>query len=426
MDPLTPLEELGREVARAQDQQLEKSDAIERARPAVLLDPVGPKTSWPRMLLFAGTGLATAATAFLLVVLWPRAIELTVGEGPGAQVSGSFVVAGPQAPLPLRFSDGSAVDLEPGASARILGRTPHGVTLLLEGGRMSASVVHRPDTDWKMRAGPFEVRVTGTKFDLEWNVARGSLTLIGLQGSVVVVGCEPGRQIVLVTGQSLQASCQEGKLVLGSESYVVPPPPPAPSSASLPSVRELPAADPELGSLVSPGSPGPVLVAKKANPAVHPNQASSWLRLTRDARYSEAWAAAIGEGLDSICASASAEELIELADTARYAANYTGARRVFLATRQRFPGTPQAAAAAFNLGRLAFDALDDAAEASRWFQTAFQEQPRGPLAQESLGRLMESQLKRSDEWGAWESATHYLKQFPDGPHAAAARELVGQ
>jgi outer membrane protein assembly factor BamD (BamD/ComL family) len=62
----------------------------------------------------------------------------------------------------------------------------------------------------------------------------------------------------------------------------------------------------------------------------------------------------------------------------------------------------------------------------RWFQSAYQEQPRGPLAQESLGRLMEAQQKQGDGWGAWETASKYLRQFPDGPHAAAARELEGK
>jgi ferric-dicitrate binding protein FerR (iron transport regulator) len=193
MEPMTPLQELGREVARAQDLQLERGDALDEARGAVLREPAAaPKATWARRGLFAGTGLSAAAAAFLAVVLWPRAIELTVGEGPGARVSGDFVVAGPQAPLPLRFSDGSAVDLEPGASARILHRDRRGVTLLLEGGRLAATVVHRPDTGWKMRAGPFEVRVTGTKFDLEWNVGRGSLTLIGLQARWWSSAASPG------------------------------------------------------------------------------------------------------------------------------------------------------------------------------------------------------------------------------------------
>ena len=112
--------------------------------------------------------------------------------------------------------------------------------------------------------------------------------------------------------------------------------------------------------------------------------------------------------------------------TARYAANYTGAKRVFLAARQRFPGSPQAAVAAFNLGRLAFDALDDAAESGRWFETAYAEQPNGPLAQESLGRLMEARQERGDVAGAREVAAKYLQRFPIGPHAAAAKELVAR
>ncbi|MBI5548980.1 MAG: tetratricopeptide repeat protein [Deltaproteobacteria bacterium] len=429
MDPVTPLERLGREVARAQDAQLQVSRAVAQARPEFLEHAragARERSGAMRILAFAGTGVAAAAMAFLVVVLWPRAIEVRVGAAP---LEGEFVSAGPEGRVPLRFTDGSAVDLEPGASARVLERRSRGVTLLLERGRLGVSVVHRDGADWRMRAGPFEVRVTGTRFDLQWSPAQGSLTLTGLEGSVIVVGCGPGAGIVLVTGQSLTASCLDGKLHLGGRDplpgLVPAPPPPIPTGPPMSSTVALPDGFIDGAPLIS-SDDAPIRRSAPAPLAYQTAPPGSWLAHARQGRYVDAWAVAMAVGLPEICETAGAEELVELADAARYAGNYTGARRVFLVARQRFPGTPQAALAAFGLGRLAFDAREDAAESEGWFKTALAEQPNGPLARESLGRVLEARLDRGDRAGARQVARRYLDEYPMGPHAAFARNVLSE
>ena len=54
------------------------------------------------------------------------------------------------------------------------------------------------------------------------------------------------------------------------------------------------------------------------------------------------------------------------------------------------------------------------------------ETPRGPLAREALGRLMEAQSLAEDSVAAVSSAARYLETYPGGPHALLAKRLVAQ
>jgi outer membrane protein assembly factor BamD (BamD/ComL family) len=87
---------------------------------------------------------------------------------------------------------------------------------------------------------------------------------------------------------------------------------------------------------------------------------------------------------------------------------------------------PRAAVAAYGLGRIAFDQEHAYAQAARWFAAYLNEQPVGPLAREASGRLMEAKQRSGDLAGARSSAQRYLREYPDGPQAALAQELLGQ
>ena len=413
-----PLMNLGREVARAQDEQLAGADTLEAARRGFLNAAAhpAPRLSLSRAVLLAGTAAAASALAFFAMVLWPRAIEIEPGDARLA-TSADFFAAHAE-PLPLRFSEGSAVELSPNASLRVLSRTVHGVTLSLERGRLAAAVVHRKDTDWRLRAGPFEVRVTGTRFDLDWRAEQGALGLTRLIGSVVVTGCEEGQRLALTTGQALEATCRDGHLQVSITRPTLPvPPPPMPVPPPV--------------DIVYPSSPGDASVPDQAAPpppapsrspgAAAPQQ--GWKELAQQARYQEAWAAARAAGLSPILANESAADLLILASSARYAREGLGAQQVLLSLRERFPGSPEAAVAAFDLGKLSFDELADFAGAERWFAVVLEEQPDGPLAQDALGRLMEGRVRQGNRAGAEDAARRYLEKFPGGPQAGLARSL---
>lgn len=86
----------------------------------------------------------------------------------------------------LRFTDGSAIDLLEESSGAVVERTPDGATFALERGRATLDVVHRARARWRVIAGPFDILVTGTGFDLTWigptlnlNLRAGSVTIRG-------------------------------------------------------------------------------------------------------------------------------------------------------------------------------------------------------------------------------------------------------
>jgi TolA-binding protein len=87
--------------------------------------------------------------------------------------------------------------------------------------------------------------------------------------------------------------------------------------------------------------------------------------------------------------------------------------------RERFPGTADAAQAAFLLGRSAAPAV-----AARWFDEYLREAPGGPFAREAAGRLVESHSRAGNHAAARQAASVYLQRYPNGPHAAFARSII--
>jgi TolA-binding protein len=116
-------------------------------------------------------------------------------------------------------------------------------------------------------------------------------------------------------------------------------------------------------------------------------------------------------------------DLVALADAARYAHEKGLAKRGLLAERERFPGTAEARAAAFVLGRMADDA-GVSGEALRWYDAYLSESPRGSFAAEALGRKLVALVRSGDTRAARSVAGAYVERFPSGAHAAYAREVL--
>jgi hypothetical protein len=125
-------------------------------------------------------------------------------------------------------------------------------------------------------------------------------------------------------------------------------------------------------------------------------------------------------GLARTLSSGSLEELSALADAARYAGRSAVAKRVLLTARQRFAGSATARDAAFFLGRIAEDGGGGAIE---WYERYVSESPRGPYASQAFGRKMMLLYKQRGAAAAEPIAQEYLKRFPNGPYAAAARKI---
>jgi hypothetical protein len=149
------------------------------------------------------------AAAVRLLAARPIAFEVEGAEvGPGG-----WVETAAARPATVRFSDGTAVALGGSSAARVTARTPEGATFTVERGRARFEVVHRARTHWLVAAGPFEILVTGTAFDVAWSAERGHALAVELRaGSVIVRGSLAGAGIPLRAGQRLVADLDRGAL----------------------------------------------------------------------------------------------------------------------------------------------------------------------------------------------------------------------
>ena len=129
-------------------------------------------------------------------------------------------------------------------------------------------------------------------------------------------------------------------------------------------------------------------------------------------------------GVKHTLAHASSEELLALADAARYRRRTGLARSALLAERRRFAGSPSALDAAFLLGRLEESRQGQMVEAVRWYDTYLSGAPSGSYASEALGRKMMATKQLRGDPEADSLAKEYLRRFPAGSYAGAARALL--
>ncbi len=426
---MNELEQLGRRIAYEQDALRERAREDTgvrhvRERLHALQLPARSTRRVPYAAWIAGAGLAAAAGLWLwLGAPGPRPLGVVV-VGSGRTLSaGAWIEAPHSAALSLRFSDGTRVAMAPRARARLVEIDAKGAHLLLESGRARVAVVHRPHARWRVSAGPFAVHVTGTRFEVGWDPENDCFALDLTRGRVEVAGCLFGAQgYRMHAGQRLEASCKNRRFDVAEPGLEPAPSAPAMLQAAAPAQAapaRLPAA--HGGLRAAANTPPRARVAARARRNVPRAAGPSWRALARQGRYAEALAVT---DFEADCRHADARQLTTLADTARYAGAADKEELALRLLRQRFPGTPRAALAAYSLGRLEFDVHGGFSRAAEWFRTYLSERPQGALAREARGRLMEATLRSGDMDGARALARRYLHDYAQGPHATLARGLL--
>lgn len=353
---------------------------------------------------FAAAAVA-ASVAFVVAFFVARAgrNDLSFEVAGRAGQAGTSLTAQAGAPLPLRFSDGSVLVFQPGAQARVARLSDNGAELLLDSGRLVADVRHTGQARWSVTAGPFLVRVTGTRFEATWSRPESALTVAMFEGSVVVEGPALGRGLTLRGGESLEVGISSPPVVTRTRSAPTGPAP----EASAPSER------PE------PAPPATAETAVSAN--VHAQ--ASWSDLASNRRYADALVAAEREGFSRLCRQLDASGLLTLGDAARYASSPGRARQAFESLVRRFPRDQRSHDALFALGRLESEA-GAPASAATWFERYLATARNPPLAEEAAGRLVEIYDQEGDAEAAARAAKGYLDRHPDGPRAARARKVL--
>jgi hypothetical protein len=366
------------------------------------------------------TGFTVAAAALLAgaVVLWfvrggsAGNLEFVVGPGARAGEIGAYYAAPSEGRLELRFDDGSRVTLQGGSGVRVSGASRHEAALWVERGSTRFDIEQAPGRVWRVAAGPYVIRVTGTAFTVDWRSAHGELVVQMHEGSVLVSG--PGLEGgVAVSGQE--------RFVTRASAGPEPNASGAPLAVAVPGTPSEPSGDPPRTTLLAEparsGLEGDVNTPRAPRPA----GPASWSRWAATGDHGRIVAAAEAMGLDAALARASAEDLRALADAARFRGRPALARRALLALRQRFAGSSRATDAAFVLGRLE-DGHGQMTAALEWYEAYLSE--GGRLVAEARGRRMVAlhQLGRPAE--ARKSAREYLREHPDGPYAERARDIT--
>ncbi len=432
------LAELGARVAAHEDAlpppaPSEQTRRLLAERAAARLRP--PRVARRAFPLWARLSLAALLSVGLFVlseaVSWRQPLSFTVGTAGQAGLLMAWESAPPDAQLPIRFSDGTYVELEPNARARVVAVGRAGAELVIESGRAHLAVVPARlrlpgESAWRVNLGPFEVEVKGTRFDVQWDPHAGELALDLLEGKVTVSGCESGQAHTLVAGQGLRASCRErGWTVLALSELAQRE---APATAVAEELSPTAAVQEHVSQAFVEEAPPAVKAAPKPPPrprrgAAAPSTSQpGWQQLARDGHYQAAYAAALAAGFERVSARASAGELVLLGDTARLQGDVERARQAYGSARERFAGSTAAGNAAFALGRLAVES--DPGEARRWFEQYLREQPRGAFAAPADDWLFELAARAGDAERMRDVASSYLRRRPAGAHAADARRIL--
>jgi hypothetical protein len=408
----------GEKLFRAwQDSEIPFEEGTGRGR---FLEAFGAKRARPRrrvsLVLAAAAALAVGGACAGALVWWrtPPTLSFTTGEGgaTGEGRTGEWLATGSANELPLDFSEGTHVVLAADSRGRVeeVGRA--GAVVVVERGEVRAHVVHRANTSWRFRAGPFDVQVTGTTLAVEWDPQRERFTVKVDEGAVLVRGPSVGGSVVRAHEQCVVDVPTRSMRLMSSDdgAGAVPPIATAAPAATV--------AQADASGEISAPAPSPT-----APPSINPVRpaAIGWSTLERRGEYEAAYDAARDAGFASVLRASSADDLLRLAQLSQLSRHSDSAREAWLACRQRFPGTVQADVAAYELGRASAPA-----EAVRWFDTCLREQPAGPLAREASGRLIEAATGAGNSATAREAATRYLARYPSGPHAALARRILSR
>jgi hypothetical protein len=347
-----------------------------------------------RALALAVIPLAALAALVVFVVTREPAFEATwrgTSIAPRTPIEAREAASGT-----LDFSDGSQVTLEPHAVATLSELTREHATLRVDRGRVSANIRKHPDRHWMVNAGPYAVHVVGTRFNVSWDPGESALRVLVLEGRVRVTGGD-----LPTTGVVLEAG--------GELSRRTPMPRPVPANEAVETAT---------------GSLDGAKVAKGADTPPAPSGAVAISTLAAKGKYKEALALAEKQGFEKLTLELPENDLLVLANAARYSGDATRARQALLKLRQRFAGRPAADLAALYLAKIAEDMTREPREAVRWLRTFLQGSPSGDLAAGARASLMSLLLRSGDKVAARAVAEDYLRYHASGPHADEARALV--
>lgn len=372
--------------------------ALQYAHRTLRVPARSARVRWAFALGLFALGIAVGAPA------WQAWTTLRY-EAHGLSNEGSNLNAG-ETPADLAFSDGSRITVSPHTtlSVELLGKRA-ALTRLIDG-RLHVAVHHEPDTNYRFLAGPYEVQVIGTEFDLEWRARADGLTLVMQSGEVRVLGDGGPRQVR--GGQTLHLPITREA---APEAALVTAPASQPVAAAL--------ARPELAAAGHDSKP---VALKPSSVAARNPESADWNALLNAGQFAAIMRDADARG-ERVLETASAGDLKVLALAARYTGRRALSLRAWQSLRSRYAADAQNQGAAFFLGR-GYEEQGDSGEALRWLARYLAESPNGAYASEAMGRRLLLLSKSGQKAEAMSTARAYLNRYPRGAYAKSAQLVL--
>jgi ferric-dicitrate binding protein FerR (iron transport regulator) len=355
----------------------------------------GSSSGGRRVALFAG--VVAVAAAAVLALGFRADSQLSYELRGGSSEAG--VIEAKRGEATVSLSDGSSILAENQTrfSVDVVGR--NAALTRLVSGKLHVRVQHNEDTSYRFIAGPYEVRVVGTEFDMAWDPRGAGLSLSMSKGEVRLA--EPGGKLrTLKAGQAVRLpATQQLAESVARRASEEPAPAPAPPRVEAPRNEPIP-------------------------PEAAPSAArSGWDSLVAKGQFADVVREAETLGVDTVTRTRGTSDLKALGQAARYVGKRALSMRAFNALRERNRGTDAARQAAFFLGRLQ-EEQGNQVEALRWLNTYVAEAPRGVYAAEAYGRRLSLTERQRGRVAALPLAREYLERFPEGAYAQSARAIV--
>jgi ferric-dicitrate binding protein FerR (iron transport regulator) len=298
---------------------------------------------------FALAGALGASAAVALLVMRPaRGPAVAHGPERAAEAAAPLAYTVETSSARYLFEDGTTVAPAADAAVSVDASAAKHPRVRVVGGRVHVRVVHKDGRQWTFHAGPYDVRVTGTAFDLTWDAAAGHMALHMREGAVEVRGPGLATPAPVRAGQDLSASPSGG----------------APEITAAAPAESAPIGD-HAGHAHQHDSGGA--------------RGESWRVLVARGEFRTVLAQARERPLAACLARCSSEELRALGDAARYSRQPALATRALQTLRRRFPATADGTTATFLLGRTA-EAQRRWKDAAGWYARYLEEAPTGELA----------------------------------------------
>jgi len=440
-EQLEPLVELSRNAARLPTQSelaagltgVRVRLAAERARrrlmqrAAVVIALVAAPLVW----LYGGSWFARDLPALTYDI-----------EGGGVLDGGYLRESGHQG-VSVRFSEGSRFVLTPGSRGRLRTVDQERARVAIEHGTARIKVTPATGRLWEVEAGPFLVTVKGTAFTLAWDPADEQFELRLDRGRVVVSGPVSGGELALRAGQRLQVDLPQARTLItedreaAADALPVASEPVAAVSSEVSSASDVDDVSPASEALETSPTDAPFATepapaqpsARRASGAAKETpkaEERGWALDLAKGRWDAILADAEQRGIAATLSRASSEELFALASAARYRRRSGLAHDALQTLRRRFPQSPRALDAVFLLGRVEETRGNGLTKALARYEEYLALAPNGAYAAEALGRKMTVMNKTAGASTAKAVARDYLRRFPQGSHAGAARAILGE